>query len=195
MDIDKFVKLKTKAVTKNRLLSFSKDELKELRLDEAEYFVKTIERNILMKLPDEEIAFFDWLKEKDPQIWDDIWDEEENEYYVSLDLLPQFIGSNNGFPICDLIDQSNYWFVIDHIKPKGMEQMKEILEKFNKGQQIGNMELFLSEISQASIDIWHFSYKFGFSLKYVKAMIEEMVYKGWIVHLSDREDLIKYIEI
>ena len=195
MNIDKFVKEKTKSLTKNRILSFTKDELEQLRMDETDYFVKAMERNILFKLPDNEIAFFDWLEKNDPLIWDDIWDGEENVYHVSLDLLPQFIDNKNGFPICDLIEQSNFWFIVEHIKPKGMEQLKTILEKFNKGQQLENTELFLLEISQAPMDIWHFSYKYELSIKTVKAMVEKMVYDGWIVHLPDREDLIKYIEI
>ena len=195
MNVDKLVKEKTEYLSKNRILSFSNEELKTLRSDEAQHFIRAMQRNILMRLPDDEIAFFEWLKVNDPEIWDDIWEGEEDVYNVSLALLSQFVGNKNGFPICDLIDQPNYWFVVEHIKPKGMEQIEVIFEKIEKGEQLGSMEMFLAEITQAPIDIWHFSYKYGLSVKAVKVMIEEMVHKGWIVHLSDREDLVKYVEI
>ncbi len=195
MDIDKLVEEKTKYLTKNRILRFSDEELKNLRTDEAQHFIRTMERNILMRLPEDEIAFFEWLKENDPLIWDDIWDGEEDIYNVSLDLLSQFVGNKNGFPICDLIEQPNYWFVVEHIKPKGMEQVDAIFEKLEKGQALVGMELFLIEITQAPIDIWHFSYKYDLSIKAVKAMIDEMVYNGWITHLKSREDLVKYVDI
>ena len=195
MNVDKLVKEKTEYLSKNRILSFSSDELETLRSDEAQHFIRAMQRNILMRLPDDEIAFFEWLKVNDPEIWDDIWEGEEDVYNVSLALLSQFVGNKNGFPICDLIDQPNYWFVVEHIKPKGMEQIEQIFEKIEKGEQLGSMEMFLAEITQAPMDIWHFSYKYGLSVKSVKVMIEEMVHKGWIIHLSDREDLVKYVEI
>ena len=195
MNIEKLVKEKTEYLAKNRVLSFSDKELDNLRADEAQHFIRAMQRNILMKLPDNEIAFFEWLKENDPLIWQDIWEGEEDIYNVSLDLLSQFIRNKNGFPICDLIDQPNYWFVVEHIKPKGMEKMEAIFDKIESGEKLGSMELFLVEITQAPMDIWHFSYKYGISIKSVKAMIEEMEYKGWIIHLKNREDLVKYVEI
>jgi hypothetical protein len=195
MDIDKLVKDKMDALSDKRIVSFTKNELDELRTDEAEYFIKAMEKNILMEMPDDEIAFFEWLKKSDKKVWTDLWGEEVDVYYVSLELLSQFVGNSNGFPICDLVEQPNFWFVVEHIKPKGMKQMDGIFEKMESGKALERSELFLAEISQASMDIWHFAYKYEVAIDEVKAMIDEMVYNGWIVHLPEREDLVKYVEI
>jgi hypothetical protein len=195
MDIDKFVKEKMNEVSDKRILSFTREELDGLRSDEAEYFVRAMEKNILMELPNDEIDFFEWLRKNDLQVWNDLWDEEVDVYHVSLELLSQFVGNKNGFPICDLLDLPNYWFVVEHIKPKGMEKMASVFEKMEAGETLDMAELFLAEISQASMDIWHFAYKYDLAIDEVKAMIDDMVYNGWIVHLPDREDLVKYLEL
>ena len=66
-----------------------------------------------MKLPPSEISFFEWLKKNDNIVWNDLWNEDEDLYQVSIDLLPQFSDNRNGFPICDLQDGLNYYFT-DH---------------------------------------------------------------------------------
>ena len=114
---------------------------------------------------------------------------------VSIDLLPQFSKTRNGFPICDLQDGLNYYFTVKHIKQEGLEQMESILQKIENKIKLKIDELILYELHIAPFDIWHFSYRYDLPLDKVKLLISEMEYKGWIVHLSDSEDLLRYIDV
>jgi len=53
----------------------------------------------------------------------------------------------------------------------------------------------LYELHLAPFDIWHFSFRYNLPLDKVKQLISDMEYKGWIVHLSNSEDLLRYIEV
>jgi hypothetical protein len=149
----------------------------------------------MMELPAEEIDFFIWLKENDLPVWDDLWKEEEEHYRVSLDFLHHFIQNGNGFPICDLIDVDNYWFHSRHLKPKALEKMDEIQEKLDGKGSLSFEEGILIEIARGSIDLWHFCYRYKLLISVAKKKIEIMHREDLLVHLSSREDLVKYLDV
>ncbi len=195
MNIENLVRQKEEMRDNQGYIQFSPDELNALSLTQVEKLVEHWHGHTMMRLPEEEIAFFEWLKKEDPDVWDDLWGDGEDSYMVSIDLLPQFLKEKNNFPICDLRETDNYYFTHEHIKNKGREEMPAIIEKTDKQTPLNLDELLLFELHIAPIDIWHFSYRYEAPLKTVKAMIDDMVYKGWIVHLTDREDLVRYIDV
>ena len=148
-----------------------------------------------MKIPKAEVDFFTWLKKNDRDVWDDLWQDEDDIYLVSIDLLSRFIDGGLGFPICDLIDQPNYWFNTRLIKPKGIEELDNIIVKLEGGNKVSVSEAFLLEVSTRSVDIWHFCYNHNISVDRVKKVVDDLVYQGFLVHLTDREDLVKYLDV
>jgi len=195
MDMRKVISKKREQLKNNNYIEFTDDEIQSMRPDEAQFFVERYHGFALMKMPQAEIEFFEWLKKNDNSVWNDIWENEPDLYLVSTDLIPTFLKGSNGFPICDLIDEDNYWFSERHIKPKGRQELEAISLKAKNREKLLITELFLIELLQAPIDIWHFCYRYNLPVQSMKVKIEDMVSSGWLVHLTDREDLVKYIEI
>ncbi|NOX89202.1 MAG: hypothetical protein GXO77_09250 [Calditrichaeota bacterium] len=196
MNVKSLIKDKEDQKRRRKFLNFSEAELEALRPDEIELIIEHFHGNTLVRLPASEISFFEWLKKVDRPVWEDLWSgEDEDAYLVSVDFLREFIRETPSFPICDLVDQPNYWFTFRHIKPKGIEYLQEEIRlKVEVDEELGLEELFLLEISVAPTDIWHFCHRHQIDIARMKKAIEEMVYKGWIVHLPNREDLVKYID-
>ncbi|MCB9059071.1 MAG: hypothetical protein H6627_10940 [Calditrichae bacterium] len=195
MSVREIILEKEKQLFEEEFIQFSDQEIAKMQLSESNNIVEHFHGHALMKLPPAEIRFFDWLKKNDNAVWQDIWGDDENLYRVSIDLLPQFLKENNGFPICDLQETPNYYFTQKHIKPEGMAQMESIILKTQNNTKLDIDELVLFELHIAPFDIWHFAYRYDLPLADCKELISEMVYKGWIVHLPDSEDLLRYIDI
>ena len=126
INLTKLIADKEKQLESDNFLKFNQADLKYMKKKDAQAIEKHFHGRAMMELPSEEIAFFVWLKENDPSVWDDLWKNEEKPYRVSIDFLHHFIKNGNGFPICDLIDVPNYWFHSRHIKHKAKEKMDEI---------------------------------------------------------------------
>jgi hypothetical protein len=197
MDLKAFIENKERQKAEKQYLQFSEGELEKLRPDEVERIIEHFRGNTLVKLPESEIAFFEWLKKVDRAVWNDLWedDPEEESYLVSVDFLREFIRETPSFPICDLIDEPNYWFTFRHIKPKGLEYLQEEIRlKVEMDEDLSLEELFLLEISVSPTDIWHFAHRHAVDVSRMKQAIAQMESKGWIVHLPNRDDLVKYID-
>ena len=184
-----------KQLAEQKYIEFSVDQLSKLRLDQVQAIVDEFHGHALLKIPKLEIDFFTWLKKNDPDVWNDLWQDEDDLYLVSIDLLSHFIEGGLGFPICDLIDQPNYWFNARLIKPQGMEELESIIVKLESGKKVNISEALLLEISTRPVDIWHFCYHNKLSVERVKQVVDDLVYQGFLVHLTDREDLVKYLDI
>ena len=195
MNMEKLISAKGRQLKENNYIEFSDEELNALRPDEIQHLVERYHGFALMRIPPSEVAFFEWLRDQDEEVWNDIWEGEPDMYLVSTDLLPVFQEGKNGFPICDLVDQPNYWFSERHIKPKGREELEHIVQKYENQGKLNIGELFLIQLLNAPTDIWHFCYRFNISVASMKRVIATMVSNGWLVHLTDRDDLVKYIEI
>jgi hypothetical protein len=182
-------------LSNKNFIEFTAEHLASLRLDQVQVIVEEFHGRALMKMPQSEIDFFTWLKKNDHNIWDDLWQDEDDVYLVSIDFLSHFIEGGLGFPICDLLDQPNYWFNARLIKPRGMEELEKIIVKLENGNKVTLSEAFLLEVSTRPVDIWHFCYNHNVPLEKVKKVVDDLVYDGFLVHLTDRDDLVKYIDI
>jgi hypothetical protein len=196
MNIKKLINEKELQLDSQNYIEFTIDELNKLQTDEVQYLIDHFHGYTMVKLPQPEISFFEWLKRVDRLIWDDLWEEEDADLYlVSIDLLLHLTSFRNGFPICDLTKQPNFWFTVNHIKPKGMKEIERIFKKVEQREKLNIQELFLFELSKTAIDIWHFCHRYNIPVDVVKKAVEETVFNGWLVHLPEREDLIKYIDV
>ncbi len=194
MKFKEYLQEKEKQRVRQNFLSFEQGELEQWNAEQIRHLMDFFHGYTLMQLPQSEIDFFEWLKSADKVVWDDLWDNEENQYLVSIDLLEKLAGVSAQFPLCDLIDTPNYWFSPKHIKPEGAEAMIDIAAKAEAGADLELEELLLLAMAEADMDIWHYSYLNNVALDKLKRAVEEMVFRGWIVHLPDREDLVKYIQ-
>ncbi|HID40294.1 MAG TPA: hypothetical protein EYP36_12385 [Calditrichaeota bacterium] len=193
MDFNTFIQEKDIQRSRQNYISFTKGELLALSDEQTSHLIDYFHGYTMMRLPETEQAFFEWLKKNDVAVWDDLWGTEEDLYMASIDLLRNFTGRGGGFPICDLLGIPNYWFTKEHIKPKGLEALQEIITLAETGAELDTEQQFLLQISVQNTDLWHFCFMFGQQVADMKKAVEKMVYKGWIVHLPDREDLVKYI--
>jgi hypothetical protein len=194
MNIQEIIKQKESDNAENKYVQFSDEEIAQLDINKVQKIVDHFHGKVLMKLPPAEIKFFEWLKKNDNAVWNDIWGDDDNLYLVSIDLLGQFLKEKNGFPICDL-EIDNFYFTVKHIKPKGLQEMERILKKTEQNKQLDIDELILFELHLAPFDIWHFAYRYNLPLAEVKELLSDMEYKGWIVHLANSEDLLRYIDV
>lgn len=191
----KLIAIKEKQLDSDGFIKFDQTDLKKLTKKDAQALEKHFHGRAMMELPAEEIDFFIWLKENDLPVWDDLWKDEEEPYRVSLDFLHHFIQNGNGFPICDLIDVDNYWFNSRHLKPKALEKMDEIQEKLDGKGSLSFEEGILIEIARGSIDLWHFCYRYKLPISVAKKKIEILHREDLLVHLSNREDIVKYLDV
>ena len=180
---------------KDGYLVFNKTELQNMSGGTVEKVINHFHGVALMQMPREEIEFFKWLKKEDPAVWNDLWAHEKNPYIISIDLLKHFISEANGFPICDLINEPNYWFSSGHLKPKGTGKFPKIEQKIQDNKNLTFVEALLVEVMQASIDIWHFCYKYKYSVGREKNIVRLMHRDDLLVHLSQADDLTKYLDI
>jgi len=192
--IYKLIESKKKQFSEKGFIQFTDSEIINLDEKSIQQIEKVFKGYGILKLPQKEIVFFEWLKENDEAVWNDLWNTDDEPYKISIEFLHHFINDENGFPICDLENEDNYWFSVKHIKPKGKQNFEEINQKLKTNQKLNLEELLLYEIVQNSIDIWHFSYRYKIDLDKVKELVEELHKNDILVHLTNREDLVKYID-
>lgn len=151
----------------------------------------------MFKLPQSEIMFFEWLRKKDNAVWADLWDEGDPDYLVSMDFLPLILESDGrGYPICDLMDNENYYFMETHlVGEEGKVMMDTSRQLFIDGKPLTLAQLLALEISIAPIDIWHFAYKHGMDIEKSKEAARQLADEGTLVHLTEAEHLAPFINI
>jgi hypothetical protein len=192
--IDKIIESKKKKFSEKGYIQLSDSEISNLDGKSIQQIIKAFKGFGILKLPQKEINFFEWLKENDKAVWNDLWDTGDDPYKISIEFLSHLKSNENGFPICDLEIEENYWFSVKHIKPKGKQFFDVINQKLKSRQKLNIEELLLYEIVQNSIDIWHFSYRYKIDLDKAKKLVKKMHKNDILVHLTDREDLVKYID-
>lgn len=195
MTLQQLISEKEKQLKQQKYIQFSDIELSKLNIKMIKKIIAHFHGHTMLKLPPFEIKFFEWLKKNDNAVWNDLWGNDDNLYVISIDFLSQFIEGKNGFPICDLEEQENYYFTVKHIKPKGLQQMESIIKRLENKEKVNVDELLLYDLHLAATDIWHFSYNYKLPLDKMKKIISDMEFKDWIVHLSESQDLMRYIEV
>lgn len=157
----------------------------------------TYSKSRLMMLPVHEIQFFEWLKENDRPVWEDLWVEESGEttYAVSISFLPLLKDISRGFPICDLRTTDNYYFVPEHLvaeeRPIIIDAIKE---RVYANKSITTEQLLSLEISYGGIDIWHFAYHHSIELERAKKAVVALVEDTQLLWLKNSDDLAEYIK-
>jgi hypothetical protein len=148
--------------------------------------------HILLHLPPRERSFMEWLRDNDAEVYDDLWGD--GDLLVSMFFIPSLKRKERGFVICELEHCDNYFFTARHLKPDAREALPGILERARAGKDLSIGEVLLFEILQEPIDIWHFCYKYGIPLEKAKTAVAQLAQHDWMVHLTDRDDLAKYVE-
>ena len=150
----------------------------------------------LIKLPEKEILFFEWLKINSPEVWNDLWNDDLNEpYIVSITHLPKLIYKEyKGFLICDLVNNDNYYFspkmMVDEESKIMVESVKE---RYLNKEAITIAQLFALTVSYDETDIWHFAYKYDFDINKVKKAVEQLVEDNVLIHLTDFGHLATFL--
>lgn len=172
---------------KERLDNESADGLTRKELSEEEYLAITPEQadelvamyggTTLIKLPERERTFFDWLKVNDRPIWDDLWGEDDGgDYFVALSHLPSFLPSRRGFPICDLVTHDNYYFTeVEITNEDGKLALDSALDVVKEHGSLTPYQAFLIEVWRGPIDQWRFAWMYDLPLPEVKKMIHWML--------------------
>lgn len=176
-------------------ISFPVDIFNKLDEETAQEIANKYSHNTFMKLPDKEIKFFEWLKENDKVIWDDLWDSEENPYIIGIGLLPMLLKKNRGFPICDLQNNDNYFFTETQMFEKEAKLFVETVQQMFRGKKPMTVEQTLVlEISSAPIDIWRFSYKYNLDVERAKQAVKNLSEERLLMHLTKAEQLANFVE-
>lgn len=169
----------------------------EIEQSQAQFLADFYSNDTLFRLPGKEVIFFEWLKENDIDVWTDLWNDELNSpYIISLSFLPLLKRNGyRGFPICDLVTQTNYYFAPAHLADKESELFVESAKTiFMNKQPMTLPQLLAMEISLEPIDIWHFAYKHNVSIADAKKAVHDLVNDELLVHLKDAEHLSTFID-
>jgi len=156
----------------------SGEELAGLTVEQAAELVERFGGTAMIRLPDRERKFFDWLREHDPSVWIDLWGEEGN-YHVSLSHLPSFLPGGRGFPICDLYNQENFFFTQEEITAEdGKIFIEQALDVLAENEKLAMEQAFAIEVWRGPIDQWRFAWMYDLPLVEVKKMVIWLIREG-----------------
>lgn len=197
-NLDKIIEWCDEEQQKNDFVVFPEEVFQGATKDDAEYIRMYLKDNTLIKLPEKEIEFFEWLKVNDARVWEDLWgnDDLNKPYVVSIEFLPILIyKEKKGFPICDLENAENYYFTESHMQD---EESKVIIEtsyeKLKKKDKLSDTQLLALSIKSEPTDIWHFAYKYKMDVDYAKSLVQNLVDDNALVHLKESEYIAPFIE-
>jgi hypothetical protein len=152
----------------------------------------------LMLLPEHEVAFFEWLKTADPQVWNDLWSEADIPYLVSLAFLAGFCGANaNGiFVICDLLSVPNYYFSsLTFVEKESDAYIQAVRDRFTEKRPLTTAQALALEASVAPIDVWHFAYRYGIDVDTAKRAAHLLADDRIVVHVPSAEHLAELFDV
>ncbi len=199
MNIIELLKYCRNKSEKNGYVEFDAGILEGISERQAELLAESLGHDLLMKLPDAEIAFFEWLRVEDEIVWNDLWKNDSlgNEpYIVSFRFLATLLKSpDRGFPICDLLTTDNYYFSNKHMVDKESDIFLDSVKRiFQDKKDLSLGQLLALEISAEPLDIWHFAYKYNVEIERAKDAVARLVEDNVLVHLKDAEYLAGFIE-
>lgn len=186
-----------KSQENEKIIEVPAEYFKEFNEMQAKYVADYFNNSAFIRLPKYEIEFFEWLKKEELSVWNDLWESEMNEpYVVSISFLPILIHEvKRGFPICDLLNCTNYYFTMDHMSD---EESKVYIEtsraRYLDGKSLTLPQLLALQISAEPIDIWHFAYKNRVSIEEAKNAADALVEDNALVHFKDAEYLAQFVD-
>ncbi|HRP01501.1 MAG TPA: hypothetical protein PLE30_02525 [Candidatus Kapabacteria bacterium] len=182
----------------NSILEIPEHYFKHFTLEQAEVFKSEYPNDTMFKLPEREIQFFEWLKLHSNNIWADLWsDDLFPPYYVSIALFHRFLDSAYlGYPICELRQNDNYYFVPQHLADKESVLLVDSAKSRYIAKEALTVQQWLAlSISVAPVDIWHFAYKNDLSIQDCMESVKLLVDENLLVHLKEAEHLSVFVEI
>lgn len=186
-----------KQAQSSRYIIIPQDVFDSITFEQSELIMRHFAHTALMLLPKREIEFFEWLKVHEESVWTDLWaDAADEPYVVGVSFLSKLIKlPDRGFPICDLINNDNYYFSVSHMID---EEAKAFLEssrlRLLAKEKLTVAQLLAVEIAENPIDIWHFAYKYKLSISPVKQTVAQMVEDKVLIHFPDASHLANFIE-
>lgn len=184
------------AVAHSTVIEFPEEVFSSLTSGIAVEIMQRHGAHALMMLPRSEQEFFSWLRVNDEKVWNDLWsDAGDPAYVVSLAFLPAFLDPSRGFPICDLENEDNYFFLPRLLHGEHAHDFVEaVRERFLAKEKITVEQLLALECSMSPIDIWHFAWHHGIDLARAKEAVHHLKEEKILLHLTSSADLAEYIE-
>lgn len=180
-------------------LMFSLQDLASMSETDADDISQEFGATSLFRLPEHEVDFYDWLRQRDPGVWADLWEGQEHApYLVSTAFLKDFVGARGkgAFMICDLQTHDNYYFTPDMLLEKeSTDFVNAVRERFLGGENLTVEQALTVEISAGPVDIWHFAYLRGVNLDRAKRAVASLVDDRIIVHVPSADHLSSYFDI
>jgi len=171
------------------MVDITEEEIASLTREQADQLVVLYGSSALITLPRKEREFFDWLREHDEPVWNDLWGSDETPYQVSFAFLPDLLLNRRGFAICDLVDNPNYYFTVDNISLEdGTLFLDAALTIIRREERISMEQALVVEIWRAPIDQWRFAFLYGLPLDQVKAMVHWLMSEGILAPPAQREE-------
>lgn len=177
---------------------FENEVFASISREQARMLAERYAADTLMMLPQYEIEFFEWLRHEDEQIWLDLWGDETVEpYLVGMYFLPKLVERDGrGFPICDLMDNDNFYFTAAQMQDDEGKAIVEVARnRFQNKEELTTEQLLALEISISPIDIWHFAYKHNIPLDIAKNAVKSLVDDHALVHITSAEHLARFIDV
>ena len=183
-------------ISEKKPIDFSEEDFLLITPEIAISLAEKFEHVAMIKLPGREIKFFEWLKEEDINVWNDLWDAADEEpYLVAMGFLPILIDKSIGFPICDLLSTDNYFFTKAHLVDQESQIFLEAAQElFREKKKLTIEQLLVLTISVRPVDIWHFAYSYKISLNRAKEAVKNLVEDNVLVHLTDAGHLATFVD-
>lgn len=198
MSNEELIEYCQQSIEARNFILFEDDVFAEITSEQASMLARRYAHDTLMMLPRYEIEFFEWLRQEDEQVWLDLWGDETVEpYLVGMYFLPRLVDRNGrGFPICDLIDNDNFFFTLAQMQDDEGKAIIEVARnRFENKEKLTIAQLLALEISLSPIDIWHFAYKYSIPLSDAKKAVAELVEDHALVHITNAEHLARFIDV
>lgn len=187
------------SVAAHGYITFSGEVLAQLSPEDVASIRSAYGALYLMKLPEHEVAFFEWLKDVEPQVWTDMWGSaDEAPYLVSLAHLSDFAGPMHpgSFWIRDLQTVPNYFFMPDMILQKESQDfLAASQQRLLDQQRVSLPQAFALQASVGPVDLWHFAYHHQIPPAEVRDAITALVDDQIVVHVPSAEHLSDYFNV
>ena len=187
------------SIEKHGFIVLPDSVLDEMSADDLDDTLAAHGASRLMRLPEAEIAFFEWLRKSDPEVWADLWgDVAETPYLVSLAYLKAFAGrgAERRYFIRDLQTVDNYYFTPDMIliKESG-DYIAASRSRLEESESLTLNQAFALQVSIGETDVWHFAYDHKRSVESVKGAVAELVDDHILVHVPKADHLTDHFDV
>jgi len=189
----------TSSIETKGFIELRSGDFAALSTEQAMGLLKQYGTRYLLMLPEHEVQFFQWLREFDATVWNDMWADSEVPYLVSLAYLESLSGPNaNGvFPICDLQSVDNYYFSpLTFVEKESEAYTSAVRDRFASHLPLTTAQALALEASVAPIDAWHFAYRYGIKdIEVVKLAVDSLVEDRVMIHVPKAEHLLQLFEV